>query len=77
MYGILFEGSSKSLVVSFITTRYGTTKITIDSELSDTSENPIKNKAVKRALDELKQNLGGLSGLSFSVTEDGMLRVIF
>ena len=76
MYGILFKGSSKSLVVSFITTRYGNTKIIVDSELSDTSENPIKNKAVKRALDELKQSLGGSSGLSFSIIEDGTLRVI-
>lgn len=34
------------------------TEIVIDSELSDTSENPVQNKVIKSAIDELKALIG-------------------
>lgn len=34
------------------------TEIVIDSELSDTSENPVQNKVIKSTIDELKALIG-------------------
>ena len=53
-------------------TLHGNASVTVDSELSDTSENPVQNKVVKGAVDEIKQDLGNLR---FSLTENNLLHV--
>ena len=41
---------------------HGNTKIDIDSELSDTSTNPVENKIIKSELDDIKTALSTLNG---------------
>lgn len=53
----------------------GSGSITVDSELSDTSTNPVQNKVVKQAIDDLSEridDIGGGSGGS-SITVDSEL----
>lgn len=41
-------------------TIHGVSKITVDDALSDTSENPVQNKAIKAAIDAQKETIGHL-----------------
>lgn len=41
--------------------------ITVDSELSDTSENPVQNKVIKAALDDLEAQIPNTSDLEARV----------
>lgn len=52
----------------------GGTQITVDDQLSETSTNPVQNKVISSKINELKSDLGGLS---FSITENGILRVTY
>lgn len=45
----------------------GGADVTIDSELSDTSENPVQNKAVKAYVDEKVANIGGTTIREFYI----------
>ena len=49
-------------------------QITVDSQLSETSTNPVQNKVISSKINELTSDLGGLS---FSITENGILRVTY
>ena len=40
----------------YVQKKVGTGGLTIDSELSDTSENPVENKVIKKALDDKAEN---------------------
>ena len=50
----------------------GANKTIVDSTLNASSENPVQNKVVKGAVDEIKQDLGNLR---FSLTENNLLHV--
>ena len=49
-------------------------QITVDSQLSETSTNPVQNKVISSKINELTSDLGGLS---FSIRENGILRVTY
>lgn len=51
-------------------------KITVDSELSDTSENPVQNKVVKKALEDIPSTLTFDSALSTTSTNAVQNKVI-
>ena len=50
----------------------GANKTIVDSTLNASSENPVQNKVVKGAVDQIKQDLGNLR---FSLTENNLLHV--
>ena len=53
----------------------GANKTIVDSALDASSENPVQNKVVKGAVDELKQEKANGRGITFSVTNAGLLNV--
>ena len=51
-------------------TIHGVSKITVDDALSDTSENPVQNKAIKAAIDAQKETIGHLLILKITFSEE-------
>ena len=50
-------------------------QITVDSALSDSSTNPVQNKVVKGALDELNGSLGEVSKKIIAIEEEGEVKL--
>lgn len=74
---LMYEFDSKTIVLSVLADGSATLEetdnssedITIDSELSDTSENPVQNKVIKAYVDEKVANGGGLEIREFYTGE--------
>ena len=53
-----YKPDGKTITADEDGTLHGVAKVTVDTTLSSTSTNPVQNKVVKGAVDELKQGLG-------------------
>ena len=53
-----YKPDGKTITADEDGTLHGVAKVTVDDALSPTSTNPVQNKVVKGAVDELKQGLG-------------------